>query len=139
MDQASVAPLVVLYDGHCALCHRSVRLLHALDRRGRLQYAPLNDEWSAAYPGGVVLWTPQRALGGADAVVAALRELGPAGRVLSVAVRATPGYQKIYRWIATHRYTLFGRAKQDLTSCPAPNSWHGRPLRFSQTPPLLRH
>ncbi|MBM3433869.1 MAG: DUF393 domain-containing protein [Bacteroidetes bacterium] len=139
VDQAPVVPVVVLFDGHCALCHRSVRLLHSLDRHDRLQYAPLTAEWTAAFPGGVVVWTPDRAVGGADAVVAALRMLGRSGRILAFIVCATPGYQKIYRWIATHRYTLFGRAKQDLTSCPAPNSWRGRPLRFSQTPPLHRH
>jgi len=127
---------VVLYDGDCALCQRSVRLLNALDRNGVLSYAPLTDEWRQAYPGGVVVWTPSAVYSGADAVVQALRCLGPRGRMVAAGVRFTPGYKKMYRWVATHRYQIFGRATQDLTSCPAPSSWRGRPLHFLQTPPL---
>lgn len=126
----------MLYDGDCALCQRSVRLLNALDRHAALSYAPLTEEWRQVYPGGVVLWTPSEVFWGADAAVQALRVLGLKGRLLAAVVQCTPGYKQIYRWVATHRYTVFGRAKQDLTSCPAPSSWRGRPLRFSQTPPL---
>jgi predicted DCC family thiol-disulfide oxidoreductase YuxK len=128
--------MVVLYDGGCALCQRSVRLLNSLDRHARLSYAPLDAKWSSAYPGGVVVWTPKEVFWGADAVVCALKELGFWGKVVAGAVRWTPWYKKIYRWVATHRYQIFGRAKVELTSCPAPRSWRGRPLRFSQTPPL---
>ena len=38
---------VVLYDGECGLCHRSVRFLMARDG-GRLWYAPLQGETAAA-------------------------------------------------------------------------------------------
>ena len=38
---------VVLYDGECGLCHRSVKFLLARDR-GRLWYAPLQGETAAA-------------------------------------------------------------------------------------------
>lgn len=140
MDQATLTPnYVVLYDGDCALCQRSVRFLNALDRHAVLKYAPLTEEWQRAYPGGVVLWTPTEVFWGADAAVQALQVLGARGRLLAAVVRGTPGYKKTYRWVATHRYTVFGRAKQDLTSCPAPSSWRGRPLRFSQTPPPPQH
>ena len=128
--------MVVLYDGDCALCQRSVRLLNVLDRNGVLSYAPLTDAWRQAYPGGVVVWTHTAVYSGADAVVHALRCLGPRGQMLATWIAFTPGYKKMYRWVATHRYQIFGRATQDLTSCPAPSSWRGRPLHFLQTPPL---
>ena len=31
--------------------------------------------------------------------------------------------KKMYRWLARHRYTLFGK-KEPLTTCPVPSSWH---------------
>jgi predicted DCC family thiol-disulfide oxidoreductase YuxK len=142
VGQAPVAEApstVVLYDGGCALCQRSVRFLNALDRHGVLRYAELTDEWRQAYPGGVVVWTPTAVYSGADAVVQVLQGLGPRGRVVAAWVRFTPGYKKMYRWVAAHRYQIFGRAKASLTSCPAPSSWRGRPLRFSQTPPIPQH
>ena len=135
VDQASV---VVLYDGGCALCHRSVKLLHFLDRRGRLSYAALTPEWSEAYPGGGVSIDPEGVAHGVDAVASALKATGRLGAAMAFVLRSTPGTKKMYRWIATHRYQIFGRKDRDLTACPAPYSWHGRPLRFTQTPPLPR-
>lgn len=38
---------IVLYDGECGLCHRSVKFLLARDR-GQLYYAPLQGETAAA-------------------------------------------------------------------------------------------
>lgn len=132
-------PVVVLVDGGCLLCHRAVALLHMLDRKGVLAYAPLDAAWMQRYPKGVVVLCPQGISVGADAVVCALRYLGPVGGVLSWVVRNIPGYKKIYRWVAAHRYQIFGRTKEDLTSCRAPSSWHGRRPRFLQTPPLPEH
>jgi predicted DCC family thiol-disulfide oxidoreductase YuxK len=44
--QANVPGPVVLYDGECGLCHRSVRFLLARDR-GQLWYAPFQGETAA--------------------------------------------------------------------------------------------
>jgi predicted DCC family thiol-disulfide oxidoreductase YuxK len=44
---AAIPQPVVLYDGTCGLCHRSVRWLMKRDRR-RLWYAPLQGETAAA-------------------------------------------------------------------------------------------
>ncbi|MGA1379934.1 MAG: hypothetical protein ACO30N_00105 [Schleiferiaceae bacterium] len=109
-----------------------------MDRRGALSYAPLTAEWTAAYPGGVVVLGPQGVTHGVGAVAEALRATGRPGTVMAFVLRSIPGTKKMYRWIATHRYQIFGRKDRDLTACPAPYSWHGRPLRFSQTPPLPR-
>ncbi|HEY5951346.1 MAG TPA: DCC1-like thiol-disulfide oxidoreductase family protein [Kofleriaceae bacterium] len=46
-DALSLPGPVVLYDGECGLCHRSVRFLMKRDR-GRLWYAPLQGETAAA-------------------------------------------------------------------------------------------
>lgn len=46
-DAFSLPGPVVLYDGECGLCHRSVKFLIARDR-GQLYYAPLQGETAAA-------------------------------------------------------------------------------------------
>ncbi len=46
-DPSSMPGPVVLYDGECGLCHRSVKFLIARDR-GQLYYAPLQGETAAA-------------------------------------------------------------------------------------------
>jgi predicted DCC family thiol-disulfide oxidoreductase YuxK len=40
---------VLLFDGECGLCHRVVRLLLRLDRRGVLRFAPLQGPSAQAY------------------------------------------------------------------------------------------
>ena len=44
---APLPPRVVLYDGVCGLCHRSVAWLLARDRDRRLHFAPLQGETAA--------------------------------------------------------------------------------------------
>jgi predicted DCC family thiol-disulfide oxidoreductase YuxK len=46
-DPSSVPGPVVLYDGECGLCHRSVTFLIARDR-GQLYYAPLQGDTATA-------------------------------------------------------------------------------------------
>ncbi len=40
--------LVLLYDGHCALCNGTVRFILARDRQGTMRFAPLGGEYAAA-------------------------------------------------------------------------------------------
>lgn len=44
----AVDEALVLYDGHCGLCDRSVQWLLRLDSEGRLRFAPLQGETAAA-------------------------------------------------------------------------------------------
>lgn len=41
MDESVTSRAILFYDGHCGFCHRTVRLLLGLDRKGRLRFAPL--------------------------------------------------------------------------------------------------
>jgi predicted DCC family thiol-disulfide oxidoreductase YuxK len=54
---------VVLYDGHCAFCRKSVELLHRLDWLKRLRFADARDP--AQVP-SVRAWSPDHALTGLD-------------------------------------------------------------------------
>ncbi len=129
--------LLVIYDGHCGLCNRSVRWLLRRDRHDRLRFAPpesarvaellarlgFDAPDAASGPGTIlVVLHPgaplEQALLRSDAVVALLGELPRPWPALGVALRLIPrplrdlGYRLIARW----RYRVWGR----LECCPLP-------------------
>ncbi|MGA2168423.1 MAG: DCC1-like thiol-disulfide oxidoreductase family protein [Terracidiphilus sp.] len=131
--------LLVIFDGHCGLCNRSVRWFLARDRRDRLRFAPYESPKVAGVlarhgigalepvvgPSTVLvvldLGSPaERLLIRSDGVLTILRELpGPWPAVATVlgwvprAVRDL-GYRLIARW----RHRIWGR----LESCPLPTT-----------------
>ncbi len=118
---------LLLYDGVCGLCDRTVQFFLARDRDQRLFYAPLQGETAAAlraaHPeipdaletlvflegGEIHLWS--------DAVLRALRHL-PRWRLLG-ALLWIPRFVRdpVYRGIARHRYRIWGR----YDACPIPS------------------
>jgi len=126
----------LFYDGHCGLCHWSVRFLVRHDRAGAFRFAPLQgptfgsaltrDE-RAGLPDSMVLRTSDgRLLLRSDAWVYILRRLGSGWRVLAavVAVVPRPVRDWAYDLIARVRTRVFGR-RDDL--CPVlPPELRGR-------------
>jgi predicted DCC family thiol-disulfide oxidoreductase YuxK len=133
--------LLVIYDGHCGLCNRSVRWFLARDQRDRMRFAPSESPGvvellvgrafvepasapgQSAIPNSILVVrnpaTPaEQILIRSDAVLALLAELpGPwpaIGTVLSWIPR--PVRDLGYRLIAGWRYHIWGR----LESCPIP-------------------
>lgn len=114
-------PDLVLYDGGCGLCHRSVAFLARRDRDGsRFRFAPLGgataaarlaDTAAAGLPAGtvVVLTADGRTLLRSDAALHALRRLGGVWRALAAASRAVPRPLRdaVYRLVARLRRRLF--------------------------------
>ena len=127
---------LVLYDGVCGLCDRSVQFLLAEDRRQRLLYAPLQGETAATirprHPAltedltSIVL---VRNFGSAEekiyvktaAVLRILDEIGGFWRPLSW-LRALPRAPRdaVYDWIARKRYQWFGQ----FDACRMPEPEH---------------
>jgi predicted DCC family thiol-disulfide oxidoreductase YuxK len=125
---------VVLYDGYCGLCDRSVRWLVEADRRGVLRYAPLQGETAApilerhGIPAGgdfdsfilvENLGTPRERLRQrSDGALAALGALGGWRSSLARLARLVPRFLRdaLYRFIARHRMRWFGR----LDACRIP-------------------
>ncbi len=126
---------VVFFDGHCALCHGSVKFLMAEDRAAVLTYAPLqgttfstvkkratidDDLDSIVYvrglndedvPGAVFVLS--------EAALQILRDVGGFWRVASWA-RIIPRRLRdpVYDFIARHRYRWFGQ--YDTCRVPTP-------------------
>lgn len=110
---------LVLYDGHCPFCTSQAQSLGRL-AEGRLELRPLQEEGVLARVGvsevearrELKLVDGGRVYGGAAAVVRALElarpALKPLVRLYELPV-VRPVADRLYRWVADHRYRLFGR------------------------------
>ena len=109
----------VLYDGPCVLCNATVSWLRKHDRRGVLQYAPHPNPEADA----VAYWNGLRWYHAHEALSPILRELATPYPYLAQLLSLVPDWilKKMYRWIAAHRYTWFGK-NDALTACPIPHS-----------------
>jgi len=129
--------LLVLYDGECGLCNRSIRWLLRRDSHDRLRFAPSSDPRAVeilgqhgftspnASPDTIVVLryvgTPlEDMLVRSNAVLACLRALPQPWPVAAALLRLIPrpfrelGYRQVARW----RYRFFGR----LATCPLPST-----------------
>ena len=121
---------IVLYDGTCGLCSKSVRWLLAHERDHELRFAPLQGETAAAlrarFPEipetleSVVLVDGGRARLRSKAFLYAARHLRAPWR-WSYALRWLPAFllDLGYRVIAKIRYRVWGRV--DACELPAPD------------------
>ncbi len=127
---------VLLYDGSCGFCHRTVRFVLDRDLEGRFRFAPLQGPLAAE-----TLGRHGRDPGRLDTVVLVLDHGGPDERLL-VRSRAvlkllgglgwpwkaamvlwpipSPITDLGYRLVAAVRYRLFGK----LDGCPLPSEAH---------------
>ncbi len=124
-----MAAPVLLYDGTCGLCHRSVRWILQHERDHELQFAPLQGETAAALRArhhaipealeSVVLVDDDRVRLRSKAFLYTARHLRAPWR-WAYAVRWLPGFllDLGYRVIAAIRYRVWGRA--ELCDLPAP-------------------
>jgi predicted DCC family thiol-disulfide oxidoreductase YuxK len=132
MIETSAGAPVLLYDGVCGFCNKTVQLILGLDRRGELRFAALQSDYGQA----VVARHPE--LRGVDSVVfvehvasaervhvrsdAALKVAAYLGGFwrLFLAARVLPRRLRdyLYDLFARNRYKLFG--KYDSCMLPPP-------------------
>ncbi|HEX8557691.1 MAG TPA: DCC1-like thiol-disulfide oxidoreductase family protein [Pyrinomonadaceae bacterium] len=134
MVETSGGAPVLLYDGVCGFCNRSVQMILDHDRRGEMRFAALQSDYGAAVVGrhpelrGVdsVVYVEQ-APGGervhirSDAALKVAAYLGGFWR-LFLAARVLPrGFRDYcYDLFARNRYRLFGR--RDACMLPPPEA-----------------
>ena len=131
--RAAAGRSVVFFDGFCALCNRSTKLLIDEDRAKVLAFAPLQGKTFKAFRGTTTLEhgldsiVYVRGLGSdqarvfvrSAAVIEALGDVGGFWRVVSwLRVVPRPLRDRVYDFIAAHRYKWFG--KYETCRLPTP-------------------
>jgi predicted DCC family thiol-disulfide oxidoreductase YuxK len=128
MPLAETQPETIFYDGHCALCHGTVKFVLRRDCSGAaFRFAPLQGETfqqrvpaaqRQSVPDSIVVLTHTGSLlVRSDAIVHILRRLGGGWRPMAGILAAIPRALRDagYNFIARIRYRVFGK-RDDL--CP---------------------
>lgn len=120
---------VIVFDGVCLLCSRWVDFVVRHDRAGRFRLAAMQGVHGHALlaahglvpedPASFLLVQEGRAHTDTDAIVRVLHAFGGGWHVCARMLALIPGAWRdsAYRWIARHRYRLFGRR----SSCRVPD------------------
>lgn len=134
---------IVVFDGVCHLCNGWVRFLLRCDHRAQFRFAALQSNHGrrllAAHgldpdnPSSLLLLVEGRALTDTAAIIEVLTRLGGGWRLARLGSWIPSGIRDpLYRWVARHRYRLFGRRE----SCALPDpAWQDR---FLADPPLAQ-
>lgn len=138
MNSVSANP-ILLYDGVCGLCNRSVQFILRHDHHDRFRFATLQSDFAArilerhgvhALDLDTVYLVknhgqPAESLANrSDAAIEVLRELGGLWRMVAGVLRFVPRFVRNwgYNRIAGNRYRMFG--KYDACPLPDPKDRH---------------
>lgn len=116
-----MADSIIVFDGVCVVCSRWVDFVLRRDRHGRYKFAAMQTTSGRDLliehgidpndPLSFLLLEGQQGYTDTDAIVRILRSFGSGWRLLGLLVAIVPRFIRdpLYRWIARHRYRLFGR------------------------------
>lgn len=115
---------ILIYDGHCGLCHRAVRYILNRDRQKRFRFAANSSQAGRRLlvevgldpdqpPESMVVVVGHRHAMHSDAALEIANQLGGIHR-LAVAGWIIPKFVRdgLYKFIAANRYRVFGRYDQ---------------------------
>ncbi|CAN5648749.1 thiol-disulfide oxidoreductase DCC family protein [soil metagenome] len=123
------AGAVILFDGVCTLCNRSVQFIIRRDADGYFNFASLQSSAGRRLiqrhgldqdqADSVILVEGGRAYGRSDAALRIVRNLGGVWPVMTV-FRIVPRSvrDRLYDWIASNRYRWFGRREECMIPTP---------------------
>ena len=129
LDSVLAQQPILLFDGHCNLCHGTVRFVMKRDPRRQIHFAPLKSAVGVALRerfgippreegfDSVVLIDGDRAYDRSEAALRTAAKLSAPWRWASV-FRFTPRLLRdgVYRLVARFRYRIFGTSD----TCPVP-------------------
>lgn len=122
---------ILVFDGVCVLCNRSIQFVLRHDHAQRYRFATNQSAPGRKLmsthgldpdaPISVLLVQGETGFVESDALIRVLTDFGGAWRVLAAALRCVPLLlrNRIYRFIARHRYRWFGR--RELCMIPPPD------------------
>ena len=128
-EQSEMTSAVVLFDGVCSLCTWSVQFILRRDPKGYFRFAALQSPigqqllsthgLSAAPYASIVLIEQQTVYTASDATLRIARHLRGAWPCLSILMVVPRGLRdRIYQWIAAHRYYWFGQTESCMIAAP---------------------
>jgi predicted DCC family thiol-disulfide oxidoreductase YuxK len=127
-DVYGIHERVILFDGVCNFCSFWVISLISFDKQGKYRFASLQSEAGTDLmnrfdipqePDSVILIEHNHAYTESTAVLRICRGLGGWWKWLYVfIIIPRPVRNTVYRWVAKHRYRLFG--KRDTCMLPTP-------------------
>lgn len=112
---------IIVFDGVCVLCSRWVDFVLRRDRHGRYKFAAMQTDRGRQLlvehgidpddPLSFLLLEGEQGYTDTDAIVRILRSFGPGWRFLAQCLAIVPRFirDRSYRWVARHRYRMFGR------------------------------
>ncbi|WP_245921358.1 thiol-disulfide oxidoreductase DCC family protein [Bowmanella denitrificans] len=111
---------IIVFDGVCNLCHGAVNFIIARDPKAVFQFAAIQGETgqrllnefaqNALAPDSFLLVQDHHCLTMSDAALTIAAQLQGWSRCLVLLRMLPQGIRDwLYRWVAQHRYTLFGR------------------------------
>jgi predicted DCC family thiol-disulfide oxidoreductase YuxK len=125
-----MADSIIVFDGVCVLCSRWVDFVLRHDRPARYRFAAMQTASGRDLliqhgidpddPLSFLLLEGKQGYTDTDAIVRILRGFGPGWKFVAVLVAVVPRFirDSLYRWIARHRYRIFGRR----TACRVPTA-----------------
>lgn len=129
-DAIVAAHPIIVFDAQCVLCSANAQFVLRHDRRGHFRLASMQGEVGAALyrrfgidpanPESLIVVDGARLYRDSEAILAIYAGLGGPWRALAGVGRLMPRMLRdpMYRWIARHRYRLFGR--RDVCWVPSP-------------------
>ncbi|WP_395397781.1 thiol-disulfide oxidoreductase DCC family protein [Novosphingobium sp. BL-8A] len=111
---------IIVFDAMCVLCSANAAFVMGHDRAGRFRLASMQGDVGAALyrrfgidpanPETLIVVEGDRALRNSDAVLAIWAGLDRPWNAMAL-LRFIPRWVRdpVYRWVARHRYRLFGR------------------------------
>ncbi|MGI9432551.1 MAG: thiol-disulfide oxidoreductase DCC family protein [Myxococcota bacterium] len=127
-----MTPELLLYDGHCGLCHGAVRFVLARDPSGEaFRFAPLGgvafeaavpESMRASLPDSMAVVTQEGVLLlKSDAAVHVLRRLGGGWKLLGGVIGVVPRVirDSVYDFVARRRKRWFGEVDESCPIVPA--------------------
>lgn len=120
-DVATTAHPIIVFDAQCVMCSANAQFVLRYDRQGHFRLASMQGEvGSALYrrfgidpadPESLIVVDGARLYRDSDAILEIYAGLGGPWRAFAMAGRLVPRFLRdpVYRWIARHRYRLFGR------------------------------
>jgi predicted DCC family thiol-disulfide oxidoreductase YuxK len=115
---------ILIFDGVCVLCSRSVQFVLRHDREKRYRFATtqsksgrhimMEHRLDPEQPLSVLLVEGAQGYTESDAILRVLASFGGIWKILALCMRALPRFLRdpVYRWIARHRYRWFGRRQE---------------------------